>query len=254
MRMRALLFALALLLLGGALKPALADPLIASISDYQVSIRPTFTGADILLFGALGDEAANPRDPSDVVMVIRGPDAPLTVRKKSKVGVIWANTDAMEFEKVPGFYAVLSTKPLAEIAGQSLLARHRIGAQNLDLASFTEGDEVAAYQQAIVRGRLRNGLYVEEVGAFDVIGGQLFRARLSLPANVPVGAYKVEAYVLRDQKIIAAQSSPLFVDKIGLERRIYKFAQEWPWAYGLVAVILAIWFGWAAAIIFRREG
>lgn len=233
--------------------PAFADPLIASMSNHQVSIRPTFTGADILLFGALGDEAADPRDPSDVVMVIRGPAASLTVRRKSKVGVIWANTDVMEFEKVPGFYAVLSTKPLNEIAAHSLLARHAIGADNLKLTAFVEGDEVGAYQEAIVRGRRHDGLFVEEVGAFDVIGGQLFRARLRLPANVPVGAYKVEAYVLRDGKIIAAQSSPLFVDKIGMERRIYKFAQEWPWAYGFVAVLLAIWFGWAAAVIFRRD-
>ncbi|MGB0920302.1 MAG: TIGR02186 family protein [Alphaproteobacteria bacterium] len=233
--------------------PAIADPLIASLSDHQVSIRPTFTGAEILLFGALGDEAADQRVPSDVVVVVRGPEAPLTVRKKDRVGIIWANTEALEFEKVPGFYAVLSTRPLEEIASASLWARHAIGADNLSLASFVESDEVEVYRRAIIRSRRRDGLFVEEVGAFDVIGGQLFRARLTLPANVPVGAYKVEAFVLRDRKIIGAQFSPLFVDKIGLERRIYKFAQEWPWAYGVVAVLLAIWFGWAAAAIFRRD-
>lgn len=236
---------------------AQADALVAGLSNHQISIRSTFTGAEIQLFGALGDKAFDARNPSDVVIVVRGPETPLTVRKKAKLGgVIWANADAEQFAAVPGFYAVLSTRPIAEIATPSLWARLHVGFENLRLSGPVSEDEAvtrAEYEDAIVRARRKVGLYLEDDQAFDVIGGQLFRARLALPANVPVGAYKVEAYVLRDNQIIGAQFSPLFVDKIGLERRIFKFANEWPWSYGVLAVLLAVWFGWAAAVILRRD-
>lgn len=236
---------------------AWADALVASLSNHQVSIRSTFTGAEIHVFGALGDKAFDARDPSDVVVVVRGPAVPVTVRKKAKLGgVIWANAEAQGFEDVPGFYAVLSTRPIDEIAAQSLWARLKVGFDNLNLSALGAAEQqadLAAFEQAVVRARRNAGLYLADEDAFDLIGGQLFRARLTLPANVPVGAYKVEAYVLRDKQIIGAQFSPLFIDKIGLERRIFKFAHEWPWAYGIVAVLLAVWFGWAAAVILRRD-
>nr|WP_286133761.1 MULTISPECIES: TIGR02186 family protein [unclassified Labrenzia] len=43
------------------------------------------------------------------------------------------------------------------------------------------------------------------------------------------------------------------VAKVGLEQITFYFAQSHSVAYGLFAVILAIFTGWLAGVIFRRD-
>ena len=51
---------------------------------------------------------------------------------------------------------------------------------------------------------------------------------------------------------MAAQSSPLFVDKSGFERRLFTLSRQNPAIYALVAIVLAVAAGWLAAYVFRR--
>ena len=69
---------------------------------------------------------------------------------------------------------------------------------------------------------------------------------------MPPGSYKVEAYLFRDGDLVAAQSSPLFVDKSGFERRLFTLSRQQPAIYATVAIILAVAAGWLAAYVFRR--
>jgi hypothetical protein len=62
----------------------------------------------------------------------------------------------------------------------------------------------------------------------------------------------VEAYLIQNDRVIAAQAIPLFIDKQGVEQAVYDFAHQWPYLYGLVAVLSAIFVGWIAAAAFRR--
>jgi hypothetical protein len=39
---------------------------------------------------------------------------------------------------------------------------------------------------------------------------------------------------------------------VGVERLISGFAQQRPWAYGMVCVLIALAAGWAASAAFRR--
>jgi len=62
----------------------------------------------------------------------------------------------------------------------------------------------------------------------------------------------VEVYLFRDGTVASAQSTPLFVDQSGLERRLYTFAHNQPWSYGLTTVLMAALLGWASSLVFRR--
>ncbi len=53
--------------------------------------------------------------------------------------------------------------------------------------------------------------------------------------------------------MVSAQSTPLFVDQIGLERRLYGFAHSWPLAYGISTVLMALMLGWVSSLLFRRR-
>ena len=84
------------------------------------------------------------------------------------------------------------------------------------------------------------------------MGGRLFRARIPFPAGVPVGAYVADTFLVRGGEIVAAQSSPLVVDKAGFGADIHDFAHREASLYGLLAVAAAAVAGLAGNVLFRR--
>lgn len=254
--------------------PARAQGLVTSLSEHLVSITSSFTGDNILVFGAVGEidnPSMSPFEKYDVAIVVRGPVEPLTVWRKGRIAGVWANQKSVMFGDVPGFYAVGTTSPLREMASTSLLSRHQLGLDYLDFKRAPADErkqeapapqavdlqlddlEAGPFQAALIRNRQRTALYQEEEGAINFLGDRLFRWTVSLPATVPVGNYKVEVYLLRGGQIVAAQFSPLFVYKAGLERRIYGFAYDWPLLYGIAAVLIALSAGWLANAVFRED-
>ena len=82
---------------------------------------------------------------------------------------------------------------------------------------------------------------------------KLFRTTINLPSNAPEGKYKIKTYIVNKNKILDFKEKELFLEKVGIEKTIYKFAKEKPALYGLTAILLAIFSGWLAAAFFRRS-
>ncbi len=228
-----------------------ARGLVADLSNHLVAITTAFTGADVLLFGTL--EPAK----GDVVVLVFGPTENVRVRRKSRIGPFWFNTDEMLFRKVPTFYAVASSKPLDLLASDEVLARYQIGTQHLRLEAVperhrTEADR-AAFRAALVRNMQRRGLYTREVLPVRFPGNSLFRTTLHFPANVPPGIYKVETLQFRDGQLENAQSNVLVVSKVGLEADLFDLAQRRPVLYGVGSILVALGAGWTANFLFRSR-
>lgn len=249
---RALALALALLVLPAI---ARADSLTADLSHRLIAITSSFTGSSILVFGAVVPDGPGRRD---LVVVLRGPDQSIRVRRKERVFGIWVNASDHPFVGVPAYYAVASTRPLSEIGAESHFTRHQIGLDALrpidrELAKGAAPNPAATpFRDAIRRLKESDGLYNPIRVPVTFIGPNLFRAEFQFPSNVPVGSYKAEIYLFNDGELAGANASALFVDKTGLERWVYKAARNYPALYGIVAVVIAVAFGWGAAIIFRR--
>ena len=97
-----LLFAVAPLLVA-ADKPVL----VPDVSQRDIQIVYSFTGAELLLFGAIVYPGGRPpSSPADIVVVLRGPVQPILVREKQKIAGIWMNADSNRFRSAPSFYAV----------------------------------------------------------------------------------------------------------------------------------------------------
>ena len=240
--MRALLAAL-LLLLGTAL-PASAQPLVADLTSHLIGITTNFTGTSVVLFGAI-------EGPGDVVAVVRGPAHDVTVRRKSRVGPIWINTRQATFKDVPGFYAVVSSRSIEEAVPGPVRALHQIGLTELNLPAARERGDTPQFRGALLRTEVEAGLFLKTVGKIDFLGDRLFRATLSFPANVPTGTYSVEIFLLRNGEVVAAQTTPLVVSKIGVDAQLYDFADRQALAYGVIAVLIAVMAGWLASLPFR---
>jgi uncharacterized protein (TIGR02186 family) len=258
------LLALAALALSALLQPAAAlaqggaflgnDPTVAAaLTDDLISINSRFTGARIDVFGVVN--GLGPED--DVVVVVRGPETPVMLMRKSRILGVWINGQPTRFEKVPAYYATASTRPIEEIAPREELARHDIGIENAPLRPV--GDDAArvmteleAYRAAIVRIKASDGLYRNVPGGVDVYDGGLFRARMLLPPGSPVGTYRADVFVFRDGVSAARRSTELQVVKVGLELFISAAAHDHPLFYGIATVMLALSAGWLAALAYRR--
>ena len=213
----------------------------------RITIDSGFTGAEELFYGAVDSEG-------DIVVVVRGPDERVVVRRKDRVAGVWVNRDSITFEGVPAFYAVASSRPLADIAPASLLAKYQIGFGALRPVptSTRPAAEIAPFREALVRNRLRDGLYSDQTGKIGFLGDRLFRVPLHFPANVPEGEYRAQFVVFRDGKVVGTETIGLPILKGGFEARIGAIAHNQPAYYGFAAIVMALFAGWVAATLFRK--
>lgn len=248
-----------LALLAGAVLVAADEPLLVpEVSQRAVEIQYSFTGADLLLFGAIVYPGGRvPDGRTDIAVVLKGPPQSVLVREKQKLaGMIWANVDSTRFRSAPTFYAVASSRPLTDLVDERTAAIYELGLPNIHLspASGADPDEQRRFQAGLVDLRQRTGLYDSRPSTVEIRQGVLYSARLAIPARVPVGRYTAETFLIRDGKVIAAATRDIDIRKSGFERFVATAAQHWPFVYGLVAVILSVGFGWAASLFARRRG
>lgn len=226
---------------------AAAEQLIADLSKHRVAITTGFTGDDVLLFGAT-------EGPGDVVVVVRGPVGEAVVREKAQIAGIWVNRRLVRFTNVPEFYALASSAPLDKLVPPGVAARNEIGIGNLRISpqSSLKPDQIAPFRAALFRNKAREGLYPTEVSQVDFRGPRLFRTTIHFPANVPTGSYEVRVYLIRDGRDVSVQSTPLYVNKIGVGADVSEFAHNYSVYYGLIAIAVAMLAGWIASAVFRR--
>lgn len=243
---RRLLIPLVLLL---PLSASAVEPLVADLSKHLVAITTGFAGTDVLLFGAVDENEGG-----DVVVVVRGPNQTETIRRKARRAGLWVNTGSAEVSGAPSFYRVAATRPLAQLAPAEVLERHQIGLKHLDIDIRPEDGDAgtADYRRALLRLKQARGLYGDEVEDIGFLGRRLFRTDVHFPANVPVGTYLVEVYLISDGEVTSAQTTPLVISKIGVGADLYDFAHQQAALYGIIAVLLAAGGGWAAAMVFRK--
>lgn len=242
---------LALVLLLAA-PPALAgENLVSGLSQDRIEIRSNYNGSEIVVFGAVERPASEARP--DIVVVVRGPQSDIRVRRKDRVAGIWINKSRVILHGMPGYYFVAGNRPLARMASAATLGQYALSLSALRPRAMTGRHALKPFLDALIRTETKAGLYAEKDDGVEFLSGTLFRARVPLPASAPRGAYTVEVYLLRDGRVIDARSSSLSIDQTGLERRIYDFSQGDPLAYGISTVLAAMLMGWLSSLAFRRE-
>lgn len=236
---------------------AAANPvLVPDVSQRKIDIVYSFTGAELLVFGAILYPGGRvPSEDADIVVVLRGPSQSMIVREKQKLGgLIWVNAESARFRSAPAYYAIASSKPLGALVDERTAAIYELGIQNLQLspASAETPDVQRRFENGLVDLRVRSALYAERPGTVSISNGVLYRARLYIPARVPVGTYTAETFLIRKGKVLAAASKDVEIGKSGFERFVAESAVHFPVFYGLAAVALSLLLGWGAAVLFRR--
>jgi uncharacterized protein (TIGR02186 family) len=247
----------ALLLSAQAPAPADKPVLVPDVSQRDIEIAYSFTGAELLLFGAIlypGGRLPRGEAPTDIVVVVKGPTQPVLVREKKKVAGIWVNAEHQRYSSVPSFYALASSRPIQRIVDERTRAIYELGLDSLQLSpgSNTASAVEKGFQRGLVDLKRRAGLYLEAPHAVEISAGVLYRARLTIPARVPVGRFTAETFLIRNGRVLAAAVREIDIRKSGFERFVARAAERQSILYGLAAVALSVGLGLAAGWIARR--
>jgi uncharacterized protein (TIGR02186 family) len=251
-RLPPILLTLMVPLLMAADKPVL----VPDISARKVEIRYSFTGAQLLLFGAIVYPGGRPPPrPADIVVVLRGPVQPILLREKQKIAGIWMNADSNRFRSAPSFYAVASSRPISGLVDSRTAAIYEMGLHNLQLSpgggALPEAER--RFEAGLLDLRRRHGLYSENPRGVEISGSVLYRATITIPSQVPVGTYTAETFLVDRGRVLAVATKDIEINKSGFERYVALAARRHEGLYGLAAVLLSLGLGWAAAALFRRR-
>ncbi|KQI69056.1 hypothetical protein AN189_05565 [Loktanella sp. 3ANDIMAR09] len=237
---------LLLLTLTGA---ARAETIVLGLSQDSVSITATFDGDDILIFGAVRRDAPAPTEDGDlgVIVTVAGPDQRVSVYRKARRYGIWINTDEVEVDHAPSFYAVATSGPLQEVLRDTSDLREEITIPRAIRSVGATVQDSAAFTQALIRIREADNLYQTQINGVDLEQDTLFMASFALPANLTEGDYVARIFLTRDGRPIDEASTVIPVQKVGLERWLYNLAHSDPLIYGMMSLVLAAAAGWAAS-------
>ncbi len=235
--------------------PVRAEEIVSGLSQTRVSINASFDGTSILIYGAAVRDAPPPDWPMlQVIITVEGPPQPIVVRRKEHVAGIWINQGSMAVPGAPSFYAVMTTGEMDEVLTPAedekyhISVPREIGSVQMEAGAGAIADYVAALQR--IRGA--SGSYRLDKGAVLLLQQALFRTEVVLPANLIEGVYKVRIFLTRGGKVVDLQESQITVGKDGLERFLFRMAQDEPLVYGLISLALAALAGWGASEAFRR--
>jgi uncharacterized protein (TIGR02186 family) len=242
--------AIALVFLGFV--SAYAKPLVGDLSEYHVNIDSTFTGKNLILFGAQND-------PGEIMVVVRGPERNVTIRKKKKVfGGIWVNGENVTFENIPYYYALNGNGGDALKAEEGtippLYQAMQMGKTQLQLTpnKVLSPLKQQEFAEAFFTLQEEKGLLREFSEPLKFMGDTLFKTLITFPDTLPRGDYAVDMYLLEDDRLRGVQTLPITVEKVGFDAFIYDMAHNRSVLYAIMAIAIALTVGWSISQLFSR--
>lgn len=228
------------------------------LSSETVQIATNFTGTDLTIFGSVNNAKAESLSTGgyDVIVVLEGPPKPITIREKKRILGMWVNADAFSFRDVPRSYVLASTRNLRDVSPEETFRQLSLGVEQRFFEPVLENPSPARFayfSKALRTQKIVSGLYREGIGDVRFLSQSLFKASLALPADIPLGTHRARAFLFKNGVFIDEDSTGLYVEKDSFEQWLFNSAQRYGLLYGLAAVALAIFVGWAGRILFKRD-
>ncbi|WP_051273265.1 TIGR02186 family protein [Desulfotruncus alcoholivorax] len=234
--------------------PALAET-APVVSPQQVNIGLNFKGADLTVSGAVPEGA-------DVYIKVTSPnDSVLELNKKGRVGGMWMNVENTEVSNVPKLYQIISSQKIT-VLPQEL--REELGLtqdfepiyQNAIVEKKTDsgsvplsGSEARSFVSSLIKIYQKSGLYAVNENAVKIEHGQ-YRATIQLPPNIPQETCQVTVYTVKGGSLLGSAVKTFNVNTVGITSWLNHEAIVDGPTYGLIAVLIALFFGTGIAFLF----
>jgi uncharacterized protein (TIGR02186 family) len=233
------------------------ERLVSTLSNRTVSITSSFDGETLTLFGvAEADRASGAthlNGPYHVIVVVVGPLQSRVARLANRNFGVWMNTEQVAFSQVPSFYHVISSGRLDTIIDPALLEAEAIPpGSHLRQSSETDPVKRVEFAAELERLMTEQGRFAVNETGVSFLSETAYTARVTLPHDIVTGPFLARTYLIKDRQIVARRTEGFLVRKVGFERFMGNAANQYPFLYGLVGVLLALGTGWLGGVVFRR--
>ncbi|MEO0542940.1 MAG: TIGR02186 family protein [Pseudomonadota bacterium] len=233
-----------------------AERIEIGLSTEVIEINSNFAGETLTIFGSVDniDPLVQRQGRYDVVVVLSGPVADLTARRKDRVFGVWMNVDELELPNVPLSYLITSTRQIRDMAEGPTIERLALDIASVNLIREEDvRQKNEEFLEEVRRLKIEEELFRSFPAGVQFISQSLFRARLELPANVPLGQHVARAYLFKQGGLVGQTNATLNIRKAGLEFAVFEFSRDQSVAYGFLAVLAALAIGWLGRIVFKRD-
>jgi len=234
-----------------------AEELVLALSTREVAITSTYTGAEVTVFGHIERDARTIARTGeyDIVAQVQGPAGEVVLHRKGRFGFIWLTESRRRYNRIPLYFSILTAKPLASIIDEDGRERLKLGLEYFlprPVVGLDERDEFG-FRNALLRLRREEGAMTENDKGVTMIRPELFTARIVLPAKAPTGLYLVNISVLSGGVPLRTAQAGFVVRKVGFDAFVANAARNESVSYGLFTVLMAVFLGWIANVVFRRD-
>jgi hypothetical protein len=232
---------------------AIAAPCLAGPS---IQVKPDTIEIGTFFGGAQVEVSAEIPAGSDAVIEVVGKEIEEQLLRKGRHWDIWMNVGEIDIEGAPSLYLARSTSPdqTGSPAGDPPFGYDALE----EKASFlgdVRGLKTTRIFTEFVKLKESERLYGIHPGTLQVSPGAGDRLQVqgtfTIPPKVWPGTYQVRLSVYRDGRLAESGSAPLVVRVVRLPAMLSTLARRHGALYGLLAVGVAVLFGYLTGLVFR---
>ena len=216
----------------------------------SIRIGPFFSGASLHVSGEI------PAGSRAIVEII-GKRIEEQLLRKGQRWDIWMNVGEIDIEDAPYVYLALSTDP-AEFSGPG--ADAEFGYAALKKRIYFRGDVQGLARAEIFRWFIKlkeeEGLYSQEPGALKESGRSgetaIVEGSFRIPSRIPPGDYVVRLSVVDHGRLLHSEHVRLGIRMTALPALLTSLSLRHGALHGLLAVAIAVIFGFLVGVAFKR--
>jgi uncharacterized protein (TIGR02186 family) len=220
--------------------------LVTQLDVDRVEVNTRYQGQRILLFGAVPVG-------SEVIVKMVSPIQEVELSRKSRIGPLWLQSGHLNVLNAPDLVYLISSRPLDSLF--SAADRNTLGLtlQSALRDAVTHGDASLQddWQAAFLHLKQKNRRYLEVGDAVELKDGRLFYAHMDLPADSPLGRYRLSVYLVRKGKVVRRQEAYLEVQEVSLEGWISRVVHDHPWLFGALFTLGMMALGLVLGVVLR---
>lgn len=221
------------------------------LASNHIDVTVGFDGSSIELFGDRRDKKAV------VAVVIEGPKKNVTIWQKAKVMGTWINRHYVTFKEIPTYYHYAISADNIGKALSRVMTKNAIGHEALFNKVNNDKNKnrknISVFQDALLNKNYDLGVYFEKPAEIKFINDNFFHISFDVPPSAPTGDYKIHSFLIKNGKVVNHATDSLKVEQVGLNAFIYNSARDYSFAYALICIFLAMFFGWLVSSIRIRS-
>ncbi len=241
-----------------ALSALVSLPRAGSAADISLTVAPEIVEITTFYNGSTVEVKGSVAAGAEVLLRVSGAGEELHVKKKGKVGgLLWMNTGDLTFENAPAVYMLYSSNTFKGSIENNAIGLGYNALEN-QIEILPSSDKDSFYFKEFVKLKEKQDLYSKNFEAVTygpaADGSRPYQAQLTISPRMKQGLYTVEAYAIKDNRVIASSAVKMELKQVGFPAQLSSLAFDHSLMYGIMAVLIAIFAGLVTGVLFKDKG